>query len=222
VPKLFVMSYTRIKTINGRQYKYLVTGVREGNSVRQKVVKYLGPVEPKYRIGKKREKTNASIYAREISNDERAELERATKNTHAFTRDRAKIILFSSQRFFSGQIAQKLGFDERKIRAAIKAFNSQGLQSLKRKKAPGAVPKFTATIKQVILMHFSKEPRSFGEAFTTWTLPRFRKHLIEYKVVESISIEQLRQIIYQAGGKLKRSKRWQYSPDKEFDKKNNE
>ena len=35
------MSYTRIKTINGRQYKYLVSGVREGSSVRQKVVKYL-------------------------------------------------------------------------------------------------------------------------------------------------------------------------------------
>jgi len=216
------MSYTRIKTIKGRQYKYLVRGVREGNSVRQKVIKYLGPVEPKYRIGKKREKTNASIYAREISIDERAKLEFATKNTRAFTRDRAKIIILSSQHLFSRQIAEKLGFDKRKIRAAIKAFNSQGLQSLQRKKAPGAIPKFTPTIKQVILMHFSKEPRSFGEAFTTWTLPRFKKHLIEYNVVENISIEQLRQIIYQAGGKLERSKRWQYSPDKDFHKKNNE
>ena len=214
------MSYTRIKTINGRQYKYLVSGVREGSSVRQKVVKYLGPVEPKYRIGKKREKTNASIYAREISSEERSELERATKNTNAFTRDRARILLLSAQHLYSGQIAQKLGFDERKVRAAIKAFNSQGLNFLLRKKAPGATPKFTPAIKQVILLHFSKEPQSFGEAFTTWTLPRFRKHLIAYNVVENISIEQLRQIIYQAGGKLKRSKRWQYSPDKEFDKKN--
>ncbi|MFH1072133.1 MAG: helix-turn-helix domain-containing protein [Nanoarchaeota archaeon] len=216
------MSYTRIKTIKGRQYKYLVSGVREGNSVRQKVIKYLGPVEPKYKIGKKREKTNASIYAREIKIDERAELDRATKNTQAFTRDRAKIIILSSQHLFSGQIAQKLSFDERKIRAAIKAFNSRGIQSLQRKKAPGAIQKFTPTIKQVILMHFSKEPHSFGEAFTTWTLPRFKKHLIEYNVVENISIEQLRQIIYRAGAKLKRSKRWQYSPDKDFHKKNNE
>lgn len=216
------MSFTRIKTINGRQYKYLVTGVREGNRVRQKVVKYLGPVEPKYKIGKKREKTNASIYAREITSEERLALERATKNSNAFTRDRAKIALFASNHLYSRQIAEKLGFDTRKVRTAIKAFNTQGLEALHRRKAPGAKPKFTAATRQVILMHFSKEPRSFGEAFTTWTLPRFRKHLIDYNVVENISIEHLRQIIYQAGGKLKRSKRWQYSPDKEFDKKNNE
>ena len=69
-------------------------------------------------------------------------------------------------------------------------------------------------------MHFSKQPRDFGLHFTTWTLPRFRNHLVNYKVVESISIERLRQILDEAGARLKRSKRWQYSPDKDFDKKN--
>jgi len=37
--------------------------------------------------------------------------------------------------------------------------------------------------------------------------------------VDAISIETLRQILIKRGAKLKKSKRWQYSPDKEFAKK---
>jgi hypothetical protein len=35
--------YVRIKRISGRRYVYLVEGVRDGKSVTQKVVAYLGP-----------------------------------------------------------------------------------------------------------------------------------------------------------------------------------
>lgn len=216
------MSFVRTKTINGRQYKYLVSGVRDGTNVRQKVVKYLGPVEPKYRIGKKREKTNASIYARALSDEERSTIvDTSMRSPEAFMRDRARIILVSSQeRLFARQIAERMICDERKVRLAIKAFNEKGLDALQRRKAPGARPKFTSEVKQVILMHFAKSPHDFNYAFTTWTLPRLRKHLIEYSVVESISMEQLRQILLKAKAKLKKSKRWQYSPDPELDKKN--
>ena len=65
------MSYTRIKTINGKQYKYLVTGKRVGSKVQQKVVKYLGPVDPIYNMGKKRKKTNASIFVRPLTEEEK-------------------------------------------------------------------------------------------------------------------------------------------------------
>jgi len=91
---------------------------------------------------------------------------------------------------------------------------------LQRGKAKGAVPKFDNVIKKMILMHFSQKPSKFNYHFTTWTLPRFTNHLIDYKVVESISIEKVRQILDEAGARLKRSKRWQYSPDKDFHKKN--
>jgi len=214
------MTYTRIKIINGKKYKYLVTGKRIDGNVKQKVVKYLGPINPIYKIGKKREKSNASVYARTLTEQEKTKLKIATKSSNAFTMDRAKIILLSSQKLFAKQIAEKLSCEERKVRKAIKDFNSKGLLALQRGKAKGAIPKFDDVKKQIILMHFSKTPISFGYHFTTWTLPRFTKHLTEYKVVESISIEKVRQILDQAGARLKRSKRWQYSPDKDFDKKN--
>lgn len=216
------MSYTRIKTINGKQYKYLVTGKRVGGRVQQKVVKYLGPVDPIYNIGKKRKKTNASIFVRPLTEEEKNKLKIATKSNNAFVRDRARTILLSAEKYFAKQISERVGCEERKVRKAIKAFNKKGLDALQRGKAKGAVPKFDEIKRRIILMHFSKEPRSFNYHFTIWTLPRFRKHLIDYKIVDSISIERLRQIIIEAGGKLKRSKRWQYSPDKDFDKKNKE
>lgn len=214
------MTYTRIKTINGKQYKYLVTGKRIGGIVQQKVIKYLGPVNPIYRIGKPRKKSNASIYVRQITPEEKIVLETATKSTNAFTRDRAKIILLSSQRLFTKQIAEKTNCEARKVRKAIKEFDKKGLMALERGKAKGAIPKFTEVTKKVILMHFSQKPSKFNYHFTTWTLPRFRNHLIDYKVVDSISIEKVRQILDEANVRLKRSKRWQYSPDKEFHKKN--
>ena len=214
------MTYIEIKTINGKQYKYLRKTVRDGKKMKHITLKYLGPVNPIYKIGKTREKTNASLFVRALTELEKTALNTATKSSNAFTRDRAKIILLSSEKLFAKQIVEKIGCEERKVWKTIKDFNNRGVEALQKGKAKGAIPKFTDITKKVILMHFSKKPTEFGLHFTTWTLPRFRKHLMDYKVIESISIETLRQILMKAGAKLKRSKRWQYSPDKDFDKKN--
>ncbi len=214
------MSYIETRIIKGRKYKYLRKSVRDGDKIKHITLKYLGPVDPVYKTGKKRGKTNASIYVRPLIEIEKFELRRASRSSLSFTRDRAKIILLSSQGFFARPIAQSLGCEERKVRIAIKEFNKRGLTSLIRKKSPGAPLKISPLTRDIVLLHFSKKPKDFGYHFTTWTLPRFRKHLIDYKVVGSISIEKIRLILMEAGAKLKRSKRWQYSPDKDFHKKN--
>lgn len=214
------MSYVRIKIVNGRKYKYFVTGKRIDGAVKQKVIRYLGPIEPVYKFGK-RHKSNASIYARKPTKKEFEVLKNASKSTSSFTKDRARIILLSAEKLFSKPIAERVGCEERKVRDAIKSFNKNGLKSLERKKAKGAEPKFTEEIKKNIILNFSKEPKEFNYVFTAWTLPRFKKHLIETNVVKSISIESVRQILNKSGAKLEKSKRWQYSPDKNFFKKNN-
>jgi biotin operon repressor len=216
------MSYIRIKELNnGIKYKYLVKGVRVEGKVKQKVIKYLGPVNPIYKVGKRR-KTNASVYVKHLNNKEITELKKLLKSNNAFTRDRAKILILSSDKLFARQIANKISCEEKKVWKAIKTFNKEGLKALQRKKAKGAAPKFSEWDKKSILLHFSKSPREFKYHFTTWTLPRFRKHLIEYKVVDSICIETVRQILVGAGAKLTKSKRWQYSPDKNFLQKSKE
>lgn len=214
------MSYIEVKIIGGKKYKYLRKTVRDGKNMKHITLKYLGPVNPIYKVGSKREKTNASIYVRDLTDEEKVGLSKSAKASSSFTRDRARIILLSSQKLFAKQIAEKISCEERKVRAAIKSFNRKGLAALQRGKSKGATIKFDAEKKNVILMHFSQKPSKFNYHYTTWTLPRFRKHLMDYKVVESISIEKVRQILDEAGARLKRSKRWQYSPDKEFHKKN--
>ncbi len=213
------MTHIEIYAIKGRKYRYEITNYRIGKKVKHKK-KYLGAVEPV----NKRRNPNAGrkplLFVRTINEEESKALETAKRSNDAFTRDRAKILLLSSQNNSSRQIAGKLSCEERKVRKAIKAFNSKGIAALQRGKAKGAVPKFDRIKKKLILMHFSQKPSKFNYHYTTWTLPRFRKHLIDYKVVDSISIEKVRQILDEAGARLKRSKRWQYSPDKEFDKKN--
>jgi hypothetical protein len=209
-----------IYKIKGKKYKYAVDNYRDGNKVKHKKT-YIGALEP---INKAKRKKGGGrkpkVFARQITSEEKTLLEKAIKSQNAFTRDRAKIILFSSQSFKVIEIATKLSCEIRKVREAIKLFNKNGIAALQRSKAKGAVPKFTKETKQIILMHFSKKPKDFDLHFTAWTLPRFTQHLIDYKVVDSISIEKVRQILDEAGARLKRSKRWQYSPDKEFSKKN--
>lgn len=213
--------FQRTKIFNGLEYLYLVRNERKGKTIRQKVVRYLGPVEPVYKKTKiKTRKSNSWLFVKKLSESDKKELQKYLSSNSAFTRDRARIILFSNDGNSCKNITKNIECDQRKIREAIKSFNKKGISALQRGKAKGAAPKFTQEIKKIILMHFSKPPREFNYHFTTWTLPRFRKHLVEYKVVESIGIETLRQILMKAGAKLKRSKRWQYSPDKEFHKKN--
>tara|TARA_Y100000031_G_scaffold114661_1_gene126834 strand:- start:37 stop:192 length:156 start_codon:yes stop_codon:yes gene_type:complete len=48
------MVYTEIKTIKGRQYKYLRESVRIDGRVVHRTVKYLGPVKPRYKPQKKK------------------------------------------------------------------------------------------------------------------------------------------------------------------------
>lgn len=212
------MTYIRTKTINGKAYRYLVEGRRVNGKVKQRVVKYLGAVDPIYR--QKRRKSNAWLFARNPMPEEEEALRKTKRSSDAFTRDRARTILFSAEHKSCSEIAEKLGCDARKVRNAVKDFNRRGLACLVHGKAKGAEPKFTDAIKKGILREFSRKPRECGYHHITWTLPRFRKHMVDSGIVESISIETVRQILDKAGARLKRSKRWQYSPDKDFDKKN--
>lgn len=209
------VSYIRTKVVRGKVYKYLVKGIREGEQVKQKVVKYLGPADPVYKTGSKR-KTNATIFVRALTDEEKNKLRTAAHSSNAFTKDRARIILLSNEGLFAQQIAEKIGCEARKVRKAVVAFNLRGTDALQRGKAKGAKPKFTKEDSMVILVHFSKSPRAFGIPISAWTLPRFRDHLVKNNVVKDISIEKVRQILLQAGAKLNKSKRWQYSPDKNF------
>ncbi len=76
------MAFIEIKTIKGKQYKYRRKSVRKGNKVVHVNVEYLGPVEPVYKTGKseKPRKSNASIFVRDLTQEELEALKKLTKS----------------------------------------------------------------------------------------------------------------------------------------------
>jgi len=213
------MTYTEIKTIHGRKYKYLRKSIREGNKVRHVTIKCLGPVDPIYKTGKSR-KTNASIYIRSLEQDEIKVLKKAKISNDAFTRDRAKILLLSSKRHTAKYIGEKIGCEVRKVRKSIHAFNKMGLKVLERGKPPGAKPRITKEQRAEILQVVSTDPRTLELPYATWSLRKLKKYLINQNIVDYISIYTIREILKSERMKIKKSKRFQYSNDPDFAKKN--
>jgi len=216
------MAFIEIKTIKGKQYKYLRKSVRKGDKVVHVNVEYLGPVEPVYKTGKseKARKSNASIFIRDLTQGEYEILKKSTKSSNSFKRDRAKILLLSSEKEPTKQISEKTNCDVRKVRNAITSFNEKGLDALERGKAKGASIKFTDEEKAKMLKAASTEPIKLGLHFTTWSLSKLRDYYLNESIVKSISIESVRRLMKSEGMRIKKSKRFQYSNDKEFDKKN--
>src|SRR3989344_2960226 len=157
--------HTEIYTIKGRKYKYAVKNYRIEGKVKHKKT-YIGALEPIVKAKRKKGGGRKPyLFVRNISNEEKDSLEKESKSQVSFIKDRARIILLSSQSLKANVIADKVGCEGRKVRKSIKEFNSKGLGALQRGKAKGAIPKFDYVKKKIILMHFSKTPMSFGYHF---------------------------------------------------------
>ncbi len=185
-------------------------------------MKYLGPVEPVK--GRKRKSGGAgrkpSIFVREITPEEKSLMETKSRSKVSFERDRALILLYSSERKSVKEISEKISREQRMVRRVITQFNETGFTVFERKKAKGAEPKFTDEQKARMLKIASTEPKNLNLHFTTWSLSKLRDYYIKESIVESISHEGVRLLLKAEGMKIKKSKRFQYSNDPEFDKKN--
>lgn len=212
--------HIEIYEINGRKYKYQVTNYRVGAKVKHKK-KYLGPVEVinKTQRGKSTGR-KPKIFVRQLTPEEQTALVCASKSNNAFTRERAKTIIHSSEGLKVSEICRKMEKEKRSVLSAIKEFNRNGLACLVRGKTTGRKPKFTALQKANILEVVNTDPRKLEKNFTSWSLPKLKAHVVENAVVASISIETLRQILHRGNKKYKKSRKWLFSNDPNFSKKN--
>ena len=206
-------------TIQGKKYRYQVTNYRVGTKIKHRR-KYIGPVNPVY--GKQRKKgggRKASVYARAITDEERAKLETAQRSNNAFARDRAKIILLSSQRKNSKTICTETRREIRSVLEAIHSFNAKGVACLEQAKRSGRKPVFSQEQRARIVEAVNTDPRKLGKNFSLWSLPKLKEHAISTGIVANISIEGMRRILLKGNKKYKKSRRWLYSNDPDFFKK---
>lgn len=215
------MSHVEIYRIKGKLYNYRVWNYREGGKVKHRK-KYLGPLEPARERTRKRKPGGGrkpALFVGGLKKTEREALDKALSSGSAFVKGRARIVLESSNGKNVKEMAHALGRDARSVRAAIKAFNLKGLACLVRGKTTGRRPVFSSEERALMLSVASADPVKVGEAFTSWSLPKLRRHLLEQKKLR-ISIEQLRQVLRKQGFRLKKSRKRQYSNDPDFVKKN--
>lgn len=162
------------------------------------------------------------LYVREISASEGRRLQQVVrKDRDRIKVRRAQVILASAQGSKVPAIAERLYFSDQHVRIIIKDFNAQGLDALNPKYCGGRPPTFSEEQRSLIIEYAKCPPDLLGRPFTRWSLEKLREFVIAERVVASISIETIRQILKAARVRLRRTKTWKECNDPQLRSKKN-
>jgi transposase len=167
-----------------------------------------------------------TLYARELTEQERSELEQGLRAATAFTVRRCQILLMSTdERLNPQQIADRLRCSDQTVRRTIHAFHQAGMGCLRpgsraRKADQRALDdQGRARLKEIMRM----SPRSLGYETSLWTLTllaevSFKEGLTTWPVSADTMSRTLRQI----GVNWQRAKQHINSPDPAYAVKKND
>ena len=162
------------------------------------------------------------LYVREIGIAEGRRLQRVVRSGKDRIKiRRAQIVLASAQGSKVPDIARRLYFSPAHVRTVIKAFSADGIDGLVPKYCGGRPPKFSEEQRSLIIETALCPPGLMGQPFTRWSLPKLRDFIIKERIVESISVETIRQILKGAKVKLRRTKTWKECNDPKLRSKKN-
>jgi transposase len=162
------------------------------------------------------------LYVREITNAEGQRLQKVIRHdTNRIKVRRAQVVLASAQGARVAAIARRFYYSEAQVRTIIRDFNAHGLEALAPRYRGGRPPKFTADQRSLVVETALCPPDLLGRPFTRWSLDRLRQYLLDQGVVESISLEWLRQILHGSKVRLQRTKTWKECNDPELASKRN-
>jgi transposase len=162
------------------------------------------------------------LYVRELSMADGRRLQQIVRNDRNRIKvRRAQVILASAQGSRVPDIARRFYFCDAHVRTIIKAFNSEGFTALVPKYCGGRPPKFNEEQRSIIIETALCPPDLLGQPFTRWSLPKLQTFLIQEKIVESISVETLRQMLKAGKVRLRRTKTWKECNDPRLRSKKN-
>ena len=162
------------------------------------------------------------IFARSLTDDERAALSAGLRSRDAFVLRRCQILLGSASGKRASQIAAELGCDTDTALNAINAFNTTGLDALV---AGSSRPKvihsaFDAEQAEKLRALLHRSPRDLGCDTSRWTLALAAKVSFEQGITpEQVSLEAVRMTLKRLGVRWKRAKQWISSPDPAYVRK---
>ncbi len=162
------------------------------------------------------------LYVREITLAEGRRLQNIIRrDRNRIKMRRAQVIVASAQGGKAPAIAARLYFSPQHIRTIIKDFNATGFDALVPKYRGGRPAKFLAEQRSLIVETALCPPDLLGQPFMRWSLAKLRDFIVAEKIVESISIETIRQILRANKVKLRRTKTWKECNDPKLRSKKN-
>jgi transposase len=162
------------------------------------------------------------VYVREITDSEGRRLQKVIRHdANRIKVRRAQVVLASAQGSRVPAIARRFYYSEAQVRKIIKDFNAHGFQALAPRYRGGRPLKFTADQRSLIVETALCPPDLLGRPFRRWSLDKLREYLVEQDIVESISLEWLRQILRASKVRLQRTKTWKECNDPELASKKN-
>lgn len=164
-----------------------------------------------------------AVYVRELSRQEGNRVMQLARNGKSpIAVRRAQVVLASAQGMKAPAIAGLYHLSADYVRKIIHRFNGEGFSTLGPGYSNGGRPaKFTAEERSMIVEVASTPPKILGLPFTHWSLHKLKQFLIDQKIVDSISHEQVRRTLKRAGWSLQRTKTWKESNDPQFEVKKN-
>jgi len=129
-----------------------------------------------------------------------------------------RIILLSRGGVCNREIAQRVGCTARWVRTLIHRFNQDGIDAITWYPYychRGGPSKFMADVTEQIAEVALSPPRELI-GMSVWSLSKLREYLVAQKIVPSISIERLRQILLERKVRWRHTKTWKESSDPDF------
>jgi transposase len=162
------------------------------------------------------------LYVRKISLAEGRRLhEIVRRDPNRIKVRRAQVILASAQGSKAPAVARRLYFSSQHVRAILKDFNARGFEALVPQYGGGRPREFSAEQQSLIVEAALCPPDLLGWSFRRWSLAKLRDHLRREKIVASISLETLRQLLKARRVRLQRTKTWKECNDPALASKKN-
>jgi transposase len=163
----------------------------------------------------------AKIFVRELTSEEKSKLTSIKKKRTVdyALRQRADIIILSSEGCEVKFIEHRTGLDQSNIIKWIRRFNQGGIEALGDIPKPGRPKTITKDIELKIAALALLDPKEIKKPFTTWTLETIQKEAISTGIVSSISRESTRRALKNCGITLQRSCTWKTSNDPDYESK---
>lgn len=142
------------------------------------------------------------LFVRDLSEEETEELKEARSAGSGVAARRARILLLSSQKRTSTEIADRVGCTPQTVRNAIHDFEEEGLESIRPKKPGPTEPDriFEEFERANLLYLLNRDPQDFSRECSEWTLSLLAEVVCEVGLTDRIvSHETIRQAILETG-----------------------